>query len=88
MTILAKDPARFVETVIDEETVIMLLDSGDFFSLSETGRAIWQLIDGQRDRAALLAALSAEYDVPVEVLAPDLDDFLVDLRTAGLLAAG
>lgn len=88
MTILAKDPARFVETVIDEETVIMLLDSGDFFSLSETGRAIWQLIDGQRDRAALLAALSAEYDVPVEVLAPDLDDFLADLRTAGLLAAG
>ena len=56
MTAIAKDHARFVETVIDDEIVVMQLDSGDFFSLSGSARAIWEAIDGTRDEAAICAA--------------------------------
>jgi len=31
MTALSKDPARFAETAIDGEVVVMALDTGDFF---------------------------------------------------------
>lgn len=88
MTAPAKDPARFVETVIENETVVMVLDSGDFFSLTGSARDIWTLIDGQRDRSAILAALAEDYDARAEQLAGDLDGFLTQLRGAGLLVAG
>ena len=87
MSILAKDPSRFAETRIDDETVIMSLDSGDFFSLTGTAQSIWRLLDGTRDRAAVLAELAAEYDAPEAEMASDLDSFLAGLRAAGLLAA-
>jgi pyrroloquinoline quinone biosynthesis protein D len=87
MSILAKDPSRFAETRIDDETVIMSLDSGDFFSLTGTAQSIWRLLDGTRDRAAILAELAAEYDALEAEMASDLDSFLAGLRAAGLLAA-
>lgn len=55
---LTKDPAAFAETRIDDEIVIMNLASGDFFSLTDSAAAIWDLLDGSRDRAAVLAALA------------------------------
>ena len=66
----------------------MRLADGDFYSLRDSGRAIWQAIDGLRDRDALLAALAASYEAPHAQLATDLDAFLADLRDAGLLARG
>ena len=87
MTGLAKDPSRFAETRIEDETVVMSLDSGDFFSLTGTAQSIWRLLDGTRDRAAILAALAAEYDASEAEMASDLDAFLADLRDAGLLAS-
>jgi hypothetical protein len=64
MTVLAKDPTRYVETAIDEEIVVMLLESGDFFSLRDSARTIWDLIDGGRDREAILSELASGYDAP------------------------
>ncbi|MET0179004.1 MAG: PqqD family protein [Novosphingobium sp.] len=85
--ILAKDPARFVETAIDDETVVMSLESGNFFSLKDTARAIWDLIDGSRDEVALVAALAGDYpDADRAVLAGDVASFVGELRGAGLLA--
>ncbi len=87
-TAIAKDPARFVETVIDDEIVVMQLDSGDFFSLSGSARAIWEAIDGTRDEAAICAALAGEFsDADRTVLATDVTGFVARLRAADLLAA-
>ena len=84
--LLTKDPAAFAETRIDDEIVIMNLASGDFFSLQDSAAAIWDLLDGTRDRAAVLAALCGQYDAPQADLARDLDRFLDDLRSGGLIA--
>ena len=83
---LTKDPAAFAETRIDDEIVVMNLSSGDFFSLRESGAAIWDLIDGTRDRAAVLAALARDFDAGEADLAADLDAFLAELRGNGLLS--
>lgn len=84
---LTKRKDRFTEADIDQEIVIMRLDNGEFFSLSGTAAAIWRLIDGMRDRQALLAALSDEFDTGHADLEADLDAFLAELRGTGLLAA-
>ena len=87
MTAPAKDPTRFAETRIEDETVVMSLDSGDFFSLTGTAQSIWRLLDGTRDRAAILAELAGAYGAPEAEMESDLDAFLGELRAAGLLAA-
>ena len=83
---LTKNPAAFAETRIDDEIVIMNLASGDFFSLEGSAAAIWNLLDGSRDRAAVLAALSSEYAAEPTGLARDLDSFLDELRADGLIS--
>lgn len=82
---IAKLTDRFTETEIDDEIVVMQLDTGDFFSLTGTGTAIWRLIDGRRDRQALVAALCDEFGAVKDQVAADVDEFLAKLRGAGLL---
>lgn len=84
---IKKQVDRFSETEIDDEVVVMRLDSGEFFSLAGTAAAIWRLIDGTRDRAALVEALAAEFEADEEVIAADVDDFLAGLTEQGLVAA-
>jgi hypothetical protein len=85
--VLTKRADQFSETAIDDEIVVMSLDSGDFFSLTGTARTIWQLIDGTRDRAALLVALADQYDCTEAEIAGDLDGFVAQLSQAGLIGA-
>lgn len=86
MGILTKQANRFTETDIDEEIIVMRLDNGEFFSLSGTGAATWRLIDGTRNREALLAALAEEFDGNASGMAADVDEFLSRLRELGLIA--
>jgi hypothetical protein len=83
--ILRKAQGKFSETAIDDEIVVMNLESGDFFSLTGTARDIWLLIDGRLGREELLASLAASYAVPGEAIAGDVEAFLNELDQAGLL---
>lgn len=86
MTALNKLTDRYTEAAIDDEIVVMRLDNGEFFGLSGTAAAIWRLIDGKRDRTALLEALACEYSGDAGEIATDVDELLGQLRDAGLLA--
>lgn len=85
---LRKAADRISETAIDDEIVVMSLDSGEFFSLTGTSRTIWELIDGERDSDALIAALALRYAAPAEQLAGDVDAFIASLLGAKLLDHG
>ena len=85
---LTKCTDRFVETEIDEECVIMGMKTGDFLSLSGTGRAVWQLIDGSRDFAAIVARLAIDYDGDEATIAGDVAALVAELREAGLVHDG
>lgn len=81
--ILVKREDTFAETRIDDEVVLMDLANGDFFSITGSALEIWELVDGQRDRAAILAELAANYAVSPAELADDVDAFLSLLVDAG-----
>jgi len=85
---LRKAESTFVETALDDETIVMHLDSAEFFSLNRTGGAIWRLIDGTRDRDAVVAALAAEFSAGAAQIGPEVDALLGQLRDAGFLDAG
>ena len=85
MTAITKRLERLTEAEIDDEIVVMLIDKGEFFSLSGTAVAIWRKIDGTRDRSALNRELAAEFDVPEQQVAADVDEFLERLGGLGLI---
>ncbi len=86
--VLTKAQERFSETAIDDEIVVMNLDTGDFFSLEGTARAAWLLIDGTRDLAAIITALAEQFGAPGDVVAADVELFVGELGRAGLVVSG
>lgn len=84
MTQLFKRSDRFTETAIDDEIVVMRLDNGEFFALADSAGAIWRLIDGTRDRTAIISELEETYSSS-DRLSDDVDDFVAKLREAGLI---
>lgn len=87
MSRLVKQSDRFTETAIDDEIVIMRLDTGEFFAISGTAAATWRLIDGTRDRAALLASLKADFTGDGQEIRQDVEEFLAQLKKTGLIAS-
>lgn len=85
MSPLTKRPACFTEASLDDETVLMRLDTGEFYSLSATATAIWKKIDGTRDRDALLADLADEFGAPEGTLQGDVDVFLAEMTALGFV---
>lgn len=88
MTKIRKCDGAFVETDIDDEKVVLNLETGEFFSLSGTGRQIWSMLGTTKDRTGLIAALAKEYGARDDRIAADLDLFLAELQTAGLVQTG
>jgi coenzyme PQQ synthesis protein D (PqqD) len=67
------------------ETVLLQLDSGEYFGLDETATRIWQLIVEKGDLAAVEAAMLQEFDVDPAILAQDLSRLVDELRGKKLI---
>ena len=86
MSVPRKLTANFVATRVDDEILIVDLDGGELLSLEGTGRAVWELIDGVRSEADIVAALSEAYDAERELLTRDVEALLAELENAALVA--
>lgn len=86
MAVLKKLKDNFVATQVDDEVLIVDLDGGELFSLSGTGRAVWEAIDGKRDADAIAALLAASYDADETVIAGDVRALITSLTEAALIA--
>ncbi len=74
-----------VETVVDDEVVLMHIDNGKFFALSNTGRKAWELLDKHDNLDALVSAMRAEYDVPDEICRTEMKALLANLQERTLI---
>ncbi len=86
MTAIRKASGDLIETNVDDETIIVALQSGQLYSVKDTSAAIWRMIDGETGRDAIIDALAQEYRADRAEIAKDVDAFLTDARNAGLLA--
>ena len=78
----------FVDAELDDDLVFMDVEAGQFYSLKETGLAVWRLIDDSGawvTVGALIAALTAEFAVDDETCRRDVAALLADLCAAGLV---
>lgn len=76
-----------VSADLDDETVLLNIDSGIYYGLDPVGTRIWELLVNGLDEDAIVQALLAEYDVPSHVLRDDVIEFLNTLEQRQLISS-
>ena len=88
----ARPPFRIPEHVLsrklDDEMVLLNLDSGEYFGLNDTGTRVWELLTDGRSREEVVDCLKDEFEVTVEVASGHVATLCDELLAAGLLAQG
>lgn len=78
---------RILAQRADESWVLLDPTDGAYYALEGVSARVWELCDGERDVAAIVAAVGAEYDATVEEVDGDVRGFLGELVAADLLTA-
>jgi uncharacterized NAD(P)/FAD-binding protein YdhS len=77
--------AAVVSAELDDEAVLLNIDTGVYFGLDAIGHQIWQLLERSTDRDSVVQHLLAEYDVEPGRLAADVANFFDALTQKGLV---
>jgi hypothetical protein len=78
-------PPHVLVRLLDRESVLLNLETEQYFGLDETGTRMWQLLTASPDIDAAYQELLAEFDVEPELLRDNLTDLLGRLVENGLL---
>jgi len=79
----------FLDTVfaqiVDDEMVLLDMNSENYFGLDEVGTDIWRAIEEKGVLQEVLEVLLEAYDVEEEILKKDLINFVQKLEKSGLI---
>ena len=81
----AAAPAHVLVRFLDQESVLLNLETEQYFGLDETGTRMWQLVTTSPNIDTAYQELLAEYDVQPEMLRENLTELLGHLIEHGLL---
>ncbi len=81
----AAAPAHVLVRFLARESVLLNLETEQYFGLDETGTRMWQLLTDSPSIDAAYQELLAEFDVEPELLRSDLMELLSRLVDSGLL---
>ncbi len=83
---------RRVDGVLAQEaqgqTVLLRPGDGSYYALRDVGARIWELCDGRRSVSDIVDAICADFDAPAGVVEGDVLEFVAELRSEQLIAAG
>jgi hypothetical protein len=75
-----------ISRVIDKETLILKLDTGQVSVLNGVGGHVWELMDGRCDLGAIVDAVGQAYDADPEQVAQDVVAFVQQLLERDMVA--
>ena len=78
-------PDYVVSREVGEETVLLNLESGNYFGLNAMGARMWKGLTEGRTEAEIEASILGEFDVTADVVARDYAELTASLLAAGLL---
>ena len=79
-------PSNVLIRFLDQESVLLNLDTERYFGLDAVGTRMWQLVTSAPTVDAALLQLVEEYDASPETLRSDLNGLLQHLVENGLIA--
>jgi hypothetical protein len=82
-TTLTRNP-RLIAADMDGDTVMMSIESGEYFGLGGVGTRIWELLAAPHTLSQLVSTICTEYEVDAATCEADVRRFLGDLLDNGL----
>ncbi len=79
-----RDP-KLIAADMSGETVLMSIDNGQYYGLSEVGARIWDTLENQVTLDDIVRHICEYYDVSENSCRTDTEKFLDDLISAGLV---
>ena len=80
-------PPQVMSRLVDDETVLLDLESGMYFGLDGVGKRIWESVTDGKSLGEIAAVITAEYEVDEAQALSDVIAFASDLVERGLLRA-
>jgi hypothetical protein len=74
-----------IHETIDEETLVVDLDSGSYYHLVSSGAYVWRLLESGLDEAAAGAAIADHYGLDTTEARAEVDDLVADLVKHALI---
>jgi hypothetical protein len=81
----AAAPAHVLVRILGQESVLLNLETEQYFGLDETGTRMWQLVTSSPSIDAAYQELLAEFDVEPDLLRSNFAELLSRLVDSGLL---
>jgi coenzyme PQQ synthesis protein D (PqqD) len=81
----AAAPAHVLVRFLDQESVLLNLQTEQYFGLDETGTRMWRMVTTSPNIDAAYQELLTEYDVQPDLLRENLTELLGHLVEHGLL---
>lgn len=72
-------PETVMFTLVDGDAVLLNVRTNHYYSLTEVGARLWELLSGGSSLRAAYALILSEYEVEAAQLERDLLDLLTDL---------
>lgn len=72
---------------IDLNSVLLDLDSGEYYSLNRVGTFIWSLINGKRDVSHIVDEVTGKFDISTKQAGLDVNGLIEKLIGEGLVEA-
>jgi hypothetical protein len=76
---------QVLRELIDDEVVIINMQSGSYYSLTDTGAVIWEMLEQSCGRSDMLNRLVAQYDADTDTIAQSLEQLLEQLQNENLI---
>jgi hypothetical protein len=80
-------PPQVMSRLVDDETVLLDLESGMYFGLDGVGKLIWESVTDGKSLGEISAVITAEFEVDEAQALIDVIAFASDLVERGLLKA-
>jgi hypothetical protein len=77
---------EIVAKVIDGEAIIINLSNGYYYSTVHTGAVVWAGVEAGQTPEAIITAVTAQFAQDRSVVKRDVDAFLAELASEGLIA--
>lgn len=71
---------------MSDELAMLNVENGEYITINEVGKDIWELLDGSRSTEGIVESLMNIYEVKAEQCRTEVDAFLTDLETKGLVS--
>ena len=79
---------RVLKKRVSDTSVLLDIETGQYYKLNDVGDRIWDLSDGTRPVSKIVAAICRGYDAEPGNIESDVLDYLKDLISEGLVDAG